>query len=283
MNAKLNSDKSFCQHLYTIQSVLKLDIKTLCIPYAHILAPDDSYAVVRRKFLESRLHSLPVVDERSKRCYGIVHRSNLLIISASRTFATAKDLVDPAIEATIDTPFKHAVSLLIAGKGYAVLVNQIKHFECLLGVESLLENLLAANDKFLEQPIKRVMVEDVAYVKRGESVERVWRKLLTSKVSALAVIEDDGRIIGVVSEYDLLARGYARPRFESDNRVGNSPSIETLMSTPPFTVKPGDPLRIAVEWMASKNIGRVYVVDDDDRLLGVVDRLSIAKAWLSSR
>ena len=259
-----------------------LDTRILCIPYTQLLAPDDPYAVVRRKFLESRLHGLPIVDERSRRCYGIVYRWNLLTVSASRTFATAKDLSEPAIEVSIDTPFKHAVGMLIAGKGYAVLANPSKHFECLLGVESLLEKLLAIDDRFLEQPVKRIMIENVAYVKRGESVEKVWKKLLASKVSALAVVGDDGRIIGVVSEYDLLARGYARPRFESDNRAGNSPSIETLMSTPPFTVKPSDPLRVVVKLMLSRGIGRVYVVDDYDRLLGVVDRLSIAKAWLYS-
>jgi len=225
---------------------------------------------------------LPVVDEMSGRYYGVVYRWSLLLVSASRTFAIAKDLIESAIEVDVGTPLKRAIELLISGKGYAVIADSSKRFECLLGIEGLLEELLKTDDKLLEQPVEKVMAKDVPYVKRKESVERVWKKLLTTKAIALAVVEDDGRIVGVVSEYDLLTRGYARPRFESDNRVGSGPSVEAIMSTPPFTVRPGDPLHTVVEWMTSRDIGRVYVVDEDDRLLGVVDRLSVARAWLSS-
>jgi len=202
-------------------------------------------------------------------------------VSASRTFATAKDLIESAVEVDAYTPLRRAVELLIVGKGYAVLVDSNRCFECLLGIEGLLEELLATSNKLLEQPVEKVMTRNVPCIGRREPIERVWKKLLTTKATALAVVEDDGRIVGVVSEHDLLARGYARPRFESDNRVGKGPSAETIMSTPPFTVKPGEPLRIVVKWMVSRGIGRVYVVDEDDRLLGVVDRLSIARAWLS--
>jgi len=48
-------------------------------------------------------------------------------------------------------------------------------------------------------------------------------KLLTTKVVALAVAEDDSRIVGIV--HDLIVRRVPRPRFKPSNCVRCSSSI----------------------------------------------------------
>ncbi|KIF01123.1 CBS domain-containing protein [Streptomyces sp. RSD-27] len=109
------------------------------------------------------------------------------------------------------------------------------------------------------------------------------------KVTALPVIEGEGRVVGVVSEADLLPKEEFhehRPGLiEQMHRLGDtakagSTRAENLMTTPAVTIRPDATLPQAARLMADRHIKRLPVVDADGTLMGIVSRADLLKVFL---
>jgi CBS domain-containing protein len=78
------------------------------------------------------------------------------------------------------------------------------------------------------------------------------------------VVDDAGRVVGVVTDRDICMACYTR---------GSAPellSIAGTMSTNVHACRPGDPVENALAMMRNYRVRRLPVVDDDERLLGLV-------------
>ncbi|WP_405758123.1 MULTISPECIES: CBS domain-containing protein [unclassified Streptomyces] len=109
------------------------------------------------------------------------------------------------------------------------------------------------------------------------------------KVTALPVVEGEGRVVGVVSEADLLPKEEFhehRPGLiEQMRRLGDtakagSTRAENLMTAPAVTIRPDATLPQAARLMADRHIKRLPVVDADGTLKGVVSRSDLLKVFL---
>ncbi|WP_438309542.1 CBS domain-containing protein [Streptomyces sp. HUAS TT3] len=109
------------------------------------------------------------------------------------------------------------------------------------------------------------------------------------KVTALPVIEGEGRVVGVVSEADLLPKEEFhehRPGLiEQMRRLGDtakagSTRAEDLMTTPAITIRPDATLPQAARLMADRHVKRLPVVDADGTLKGIVSRADLLKVFL---
>ena len=89
----------------------------------------------------------------------------------------------------------------------------------------------------------------------------VARVMTSSGVGAVAVVEHD-RIVGVVTDRDLVRRGLAR-NLPADSR------IDGVMTSPVVTIEADAPLHDAVEAFARHAIRRIVVVDHE-RFIGVI-------------
>ncbi|MEV7499625.1 CBS domain-containing protein [Streptomyces sp. NPDC093018] len=108
-------------------------------------------------------------------------------------------------------------------------------------------------------------------------------------VSALPVLEGDGRVVGVVSEADLLPKEEFRDsdpdRLTQRRRLGDLAkagglTAEDLMSTPAVTVHADATLAEAARIMALKRVKRLPVVTAEGVLEGVVSRGDLLKVFL---
>ncbi|WP_416485498.1 CBS domain-containing protein [Streptomyces sp. CL12] len=108
-------------------------------------------------------------------------------------------------------------------------------------------------------------------------------------VSALPVLEGDGRVVGVVSEADLLPKEEFRDsdpdRMTQRRRLGDlakagGVTAEDLMSTPAVTVHADATLAEAARIMALKRVKRLPVVSAEGVLEGVVSRGDLLKVFL---
>ncbi|MEU3535839.1 MULTISPECIES: CBS domain-containing protein [Streptomyces] len=108
-------------------------------------------------------------------------------------------------------------------------------------------------------------------------------------VSALPVLEGDGRVVGVVSEADLLPKEEFRDsdpdRLTQRRRLGDlakagGVSAQDLMSTPAVTVHADATLAEAARIMALKRVKRLPVVTAEGVLEGVVSRGDLLKVFL---
>ncbi|MGW5102023.1 CBS domain-containing protein [Streptomyces sp. NPDC004100] len=108
-------------------------------------------------------------------------------------------------------------------------------------------------------------------------------------VSALPVLEGDGRVIGVVSEADLLPKEEFRDsepdrltqlRRMADLAKAGAVTAGELMSTPAVTVHADAMLPEAARIMAVKGVKRLPVIDAQGALVGVVSRGDLLKVFL---
>ncbi|RZB15307.1 CBS domain-containing protein [Streptomyces sp. F001] len=139
--------------------------------------------------------------------------------------------------------------------------------------------------------VSDVMTLTVVAVGRDAPFKEIVRTMEQWKVSALPVLEGEGRVIGVVSEADLLPKEEFRDRdmslYEQRQRLSDvakagAVTAEQLMSTPAVTVHPDVTLAQAARIMAVKHVKRLPVVDDEDMLQGIVSRADLLKVFLRS-
>lgn len=92
-------------------------------------------------------------------------------------------------------------------------------------------------------------------------------KLLSGMYSGLPVVDDKGKVIGVVSEFDLL-------KAIRDGKALEQVKAEDIMSKNPICVSENTPVEEVIDLMMKHNIIRVPVVRNDN-LVGVISRCDI--------
>ncbi|MEV6481860.1 CBS domain-containing protein [Streptomyces sp. NPDC051576] len=131
--------------------------------------------------------------------------------------------------------------------------------------------------------VSDVMTHTVVAVGSEAPFKEVARLLDEWKVSALPVLAGEGRVVGVVSEADLLAKEEFRDTDEGDAAVQTKAGAITagqLMSTPVVTVHADASVAEAARIMARRHVKRLPVVDGVGLLQGVVSRGDLLKVFL---
>ncbi len=141
-----------------------------------------------------------------------------------------------------------------------------------------------------------VMTMDVVRVVYGTPFKEVARLLADHRISGMPVVDEEDRVIGVISETDLMAHQAATPdpyersrRFRfvvltpaARRRVAKAAARTAgqLMSTPPVTVHADDTIIEAARTMAQRHVERLPVLDEEDRLVGIVTRRDLLQIFL---
>ncbi|MFF7468155.1 CBS domain-containing protein [Streptomyces sp. NPDC008092] len=130
-----------------------------------------------------------------------------------------------------------------------------------------------------------VMTHTVLALRHGAAFKDIVRAMQQWRVSAAPVLADDGRVVGVVSEADLLRTEQARcdgpgPGPAAGPTEATAMTAEELMTVPAVTVHPETALPEAARTMARHGVKRLPVVDADGRLRGVVSRADLLKVFL---
>ena len=222
-----------------------------------------------------------VIDERQLRLAGLVRRSAMLEVSSTRTEARAKDLMEyPRMVLSPSQGVRSALEkMLKLDEWYAPVVDESSMYLGVFGLENAIQHIVENYRDKLLVPLAEVMQRDVVYVEPSTPVPKVWQLMRHYGFAALPVARNEV-IIGVIAEHDLIIHGYTRPDFEADSHR-KGPLVQEVMSTPPITLSQSHTLLDAAKLMLKRDIGRVYVVDDDKRLVGVVDRSDVVSYWLS--
>ncbi|MGA4837572.1 CBS domain-containing protein [Streptomyces sp. G45] len=143
-----------------------------------------------------------------------------------------------------------------------------------------------------------VMTGDVVTVRHDTPFKEVARLLEEHRISGVPVVEDDGQVIGVLSETDLMVRqAEADDPYEPAPRVrwrrllpgarqraakAHARTAGQLMSRPALTVYADHTIAEAARTMARHRVERLPVVDEDERLVGIVTRRDLLQVFLRS-
>jgi CBS domain-containing protein len=137
-----------------------------------------------------------------------------------------------------------------------------------------------------------VMTRQVATVQVGAPFKDVARLLAERKVSAVPVLDGDGKLVGIVSEADLLRKEQyhedalpTRRRFGSRReRVHRAKALGDfagdVMTAPAITVGPEATVVEAATLIIEENVKRLPVVDSDGCLVGIVSRADLLWVFL---
>lgn len=112
--------------------------------------------------------------------------------------------------------------------------------------------------------VGRICTRVVVTAELAESVAEAARRMAEHDVGTLAVVESDGRPLGIVTDRDIVLYCVAR---------GGDPAqlqVRDVMSGPPLLVRESAPIESALAEMAASRVRRLLVVDDADKLVGLL-------------
>jgi CBS domain-containing protein len=114
----------------------------------------------------------------------------------------------------------------------------------------------------MSQPIRNVMKKDVFKLPPSATVADAAKTMRDSNVGTI-VVEEQGRLFGLVTDRDIVVRALAAGRDPKSTRLSETCS-KTLVS-----LKPDDDTDRAVELMRERSIRRIPVVENE-KIVGIV-------------
>jgi CBS domain-containing protein len=124
--------------------------------------------------------------------------------------------------------------------------------------------------------VGEVMTSEVVLAHRRTPFKELVRLLDRHRISGLPVIDDDDKVLGVVSGTDLVRAQAVRARR---HRPGAA-TAGALMTSPAITVHPEQSVSDAARVMERHSIERLPVVDEEDRLIGIATRRDLLRVFL---
>ncbi len=142
-----------------------------------------------------------------------------------------------------------------------------------------------------------LMTRDVAVINRKSDVHELEKVLLERRVHGLPVVDDEGILVGVISQTDLMAWHYnsgvdggayydtSRLHVSDENSIAGlrltdiqTATVEEVMSPLVHCIRADLPIAVAASTMIRQRIHRLVVVDERLHVKGVISALDILRA-----
>jgi CBS domain-containing protein len=286
---------------------------------------DAPYKEIAARLRENRVSAFPVLDDEGK-VIGVVSEADLLTKEAldggydgmpgmitgllrrkeqeKARGTNAGDLMTyPALTIPPGAPVENAARLMYKSKVKSLpVVDSDGHLTGIISRADVLsafgrsdppqlfphEGMTVTNTTGMKTTVKEIMTTQVVAVKLGASFKEMAAALRDNRISAFPVIDDDGRVIGVVSEADMLAKEVLNAdhagtitamvhRREQDKADGLT--ARDLMTHPAVTVTPYDSVEQAARLMYTLLLKRLPVIDHGGVLVGIISRTDVLAVY----
>ncbi|MDI6689996.1 MAG: CBS domain-containing protein [Actinomycetota bacterium] len=136
---------------------------------------------------------------------------------------------------------------------------------------------------------KDIMTRKVITIKRETSVKEIIDILLKNRITGVPVVDDENKIVGIVSESDLIYKETSMPisdywtdrkKFKNEYWKIKSTKAEEIMTTDVICVGGDTPVEEIATLMIEKRIKRLPVVRGKE-LVGIISRADVLKTILS--
>ena len=303
-------------------------------PVGHIMSEEIStvktdarVAEVVTLLLERGVRSLPVVDG-AGRLVGIITDGDLLqraglatriglqkdlpddqagalLAALRRSSLTAGEIMtepvisvhsDEAVRTAVARMVKHDLKRLPVINEEGRLMGIVSRIDVFRAVEFNQRGAVTGDDPpRTGRSIAELMYTDAPTVSHDAPLERIVQALEASRRRRVVVIDDDRRVLGIITDGDLLRRSQQKADPGLTGRLRSlltgEPPVEQvlpdagehaadLMTSPVITVHPDTPLAEALRLMTTYAVKRLPVVDTDDRLVGLLGRASVLRGLL---
>jgi CBS domain-containing membrane protein len=137
--------------------------------------------------------------------------------------------------------------------------------------------------------VRDVMTRNVFKIKADAELNEVTNLLSEHRISGLPVVDENDRVIGVITEADVLSMAGLRKEHafkdiirhilgEPLSRPKESRRLRDVMSSPAITIGPEADIREVALTLDEKRITSLPVVDEQGGLIGVISRADIVRA-----
>jgi len=242
---------------------------------------DDELATKARALIRDfGLRILPITDG-NKRLLGVVSRGDIMAISSAVSPIRVRGIMsNPKQTALIEDDVYSTIKLMLRNdEWYSPVVDlpQTKTYKGVLGLENFIEAIIKVSPEKLSRQVSEIMSKNVVSCNPEDEIDNVWRLMQTRSFAGLPVTKNK-KLVGIITQKDLLERGTLLPTFESaKGRHKASAKVSSVMETHVVAVKPSAKAISVAKLMAFKNFGRVPVKDEEGNLVGIVDREDIVK------
>jgi CBS domain-containing protein len=152
----------------------------------------------------------------------------------------------------------------------------------------------------MPKTVADIMTRDPIVVRPETSLHEAIKLLAEKRISGLPVVDDAGKLIGTISETDLMWQetGVTPPayimfldsviflknpaQYERDLHKALGQTVGEVMSQDVITVAPDKPLRDAAQLMHDRKVQRLLVVDASDKVIGILTRGDIVRDLAAS-
>jgi CBS domain-containing protein len=138
--------------------------------------------------------------------------------------------------------------------------------------------------------VRDLMTADVVSVSPETPLKEAARLMAEHRVSALPVVDRDGRLLGVVSESDLMVKEQGQDEAGvrvldwlaggERSRKAAARDAEGAMTIPVVTISPEATIADAARSLQRARVHRLFVTEGDRRLIGVLSRADLLKPFL---
>jgi CBS domain-containing protein len=139
------------------------------------------------------------------------------------------------------------------------------------GLTRAVSELVAPRARHDPACVRDVMCREPRTCLPSDSLNVAAQQMWECDCGALPVVDHDGRAVGMLTDRDICMSAYTSGRALADIAVSSA------MSNHVFTCRPGDSLRQLMSSMATHQVRRVPVVDEADKVIGIVALADLAR------
>jgi CBS domain-containing protein len=148
---------------------------------------------------------------------------------------------------------------------------------------------------------KNIMTSNVITVTPETSIGELSKILLGNKVSGVPVIDKEGKLMGIISEADIIREDIKVPfpfyfdplmisgyiadfeKYNEDIKDYLDIKVEQIMKRRVKTANPLTPVSEVADIMISNGVNRIPVVDEDKKVIGIITRADIIKSMIETK
>ena len=139
----------------------------------------------------------------------------------------------------------------------------------------------------MKTTVEGIMTTRVIWVSKGATFQELAAALREYRVSAFPVVDDDRKVIGVVSEADMLTKEALGDEpgllggilHRRDQAKARGVTAGDLMTTAVVAVRPDDTVEHAAKLMYDRRVKRLPVTDENGRLVGIISRADVLSVF----
>jgi CBS domain-containing protein len=146
----------------------------------------------------------------------------------------------------------------------------------------------------VDKPVTDVMTTQIITLASDMQVAQAWEMMLEHLIKAMPVVDAGGRVLGMLTDEDLIHRAGTKEHLSVASRLDaetlkeqldilrSSPlCVRDVMTSPAIVLSSQEALGRAAAIMARHEIKRLPVVDQNQKIVGIISRVDVLKQLLS--